>query len=246
MPRALVFVSGATRGIGLALARHVPFEPARVIDASRHGAPASAASPAVHLAVDLATHAGWDALAACFEREIACFDGERVIFFHNAGTLEPIGFAGEVEPHAYRANVLLNGAAPQILGDAFLRATRATRARCDLVMVSSGAAHSVYEGWSSYCAGKAALDHWVRTVGAEQTRRGGRCRVIAVAPGVVATEMQAQIRLTREHDFPAVAHFHELFAEGALRSPDEVARDLWGLLQSDRLENGTVLDLRAR
>lgn len=246
MLHALVFVSGATSGIGLAIARSVPFSPARVIDASRRGAPPDAASPAVHLAADLATPAGWDVLAACFERELAAFDGERAVFFHNAGTLDPIGFAGEVDARAYRANVLLNSAAPQILGDAFLRAARSTRARCDLVMVSSGAARSVYEGWSSYCAGKAAMDQWTRTVGAEQARRGGRGRVIAVAPGVVATEMQAQIRRTAEHDFPDVARFHGLLSEGALRSPDEVARDLWSLVLDDAIENGAVLDLRTR
>ena len=140
--------------------------------------------------------------------------------------------------------MLLNSAAPQLLGDAFLRAARHSRARCDLVFVSSGAAYSVYEGWSSYCAGKAAVDHWTRTVGAEQARRGGRCRVLSIAPGVVATGMQDEIRRTPERDFPEVARFVALLEQGALRSPDDVARDLWRLVLDDGVENGAVLDLR--
>ena len=63
--------------------------------------------------------------------------------------------------------VLLDSASPQVLGDAFLRAARETHAECHVVMISSGAAFTVFEGWSAYCAGKAAMDQWVRTAGAE-------------------------------------------------------------------------------
>jgi benzil reductase ((S)-benzoin forming) len=148
-----------------------------------------------------------------------------------------------VDLAAYARNVLLNSAAPQVLGAAFLRAARRTRARCQLVMISSGAASNVYEGWTSYGAGKAAVDQWVRTAGAEEARRGGGCQVIAVAPGVVATAMQEQIRSTSNQDFPEVQRFVELHEEGVLRPPEEVARELWSLLDGE-LENGAVLDLR--
>ena len=182
-------------------------------------------------------------MAKAFAQEMAGFAGERVVFFHAAGTLTPIGFAGEVVPAAYRRNVLVNSAAPQVLGDAFLRAAQTTRARCDLVFISSGAAHSIYEGWTSYGAGKAAVDQWTRTAGAEQARRGGRCRVLAVAPGVVATAMQEEIRRTAARNFPQVSRFLELHKTGALREPDEAAREIWALLARD-FQNGAVLDLR--
>jgi NAD(P)-dependent dehydrogenase (short-subunit alcohol dehydrogenase family) len=112
-----------------------------------------------------------------------------------------------------------------------------------LLNIGSGAAHNVYVGWSAYCAGKAAADHWVRTAGAEQQRRGGRCRILSVAPGIVATAMQEQIRATDERDFPQVERFRAFHADGDLRDPDDVARELWDLLDRD-LENGAVLDLR--
>jgi benzil reductase ((S)-benzoin forming) len=112
-----------------------------------------------------------------------------------------------------------------------------------LVIISSGAAHSVYEGWTSYGAGKAAVDQWVRTAGAEQSHRGDRCRVLAVAPGVVATAMQEQIREMPERDFPEVAKFVELHESGALREPETVAREILDLIDRD-LPNGAVVDLR--
>jgi len=236
---ALVLITGASSGIGRALADSVPFDAARIIDISRRGG-----AGVEHVCADLAEPAGWRAVSALFAAEVAGFQGQRVVFVHSAGTLEPIGYAGEVEPAAYARQVLLNSAAPQVLGDAFLRAARQTRAACDVLMISSGAAHSVYEGWSAYCAGKAAMDQWVRTAGAEQRRRGDRCRVVAVAPGIVETAMQQEIRSTPRDAFPEVAKFEQLHREGALRSPAEVARALWALLDGE-LENGAVLDLRA-
>jgi NAD(P)-dependent dehydrogenase (short-subunit alcohol dehydrogenase family) len=236
--RYLVFVSGGSSGIGAALARAVPWKGSRVLNLSRR-----AASGLEQLTLDLAEPAGWDAAARAFAQEMAGFGGERVVFFHSAGTLTPIGYAGEVDSLAYRRNVLLNSAAPQILGDAFLRAAQKTGACCDLVFISSGAAHNIYEGWTSYSAGKAAVDQWTRTAGAEQARRGGRCRVLAVAPGVVATAMQAEIRSSAPRDFPEVSRFLELEKFGALRAAEDAARDIWALLARG-FENGAVLDLR--
>lgn len=234
----VVLLTGASSGIGLALACAVPFPGARVIDISRRGA-----EGCEHFAADLADPGSWPKVAELFAREVAGFGGERVFFFHCAGALEPIGFAGEVESEAYARNVLLNSAAPQVLGQAFLAAARSTRARCDLVMIGSGAARHVYEGWTSYGAAKAAVDQWVRTAGAEQDRRGGRCRVLSVAPGVVETPMQEEIRAMSPEQFPEVGRFVELYEKGELRDPERVAGEIWALLERE-LANGAVIDLR--
>ena len=232
----IVFVSGASRGLGAALARHAP--PAvRVLDLSRSGG--EYGRPCEHVAVDLASEPGWRQAAECFDRELARRAGERAVFFHNAGTLDPIGYAGEVDSDAYTRNVLLNAAAPPILGSAFLAAAAKHGCRAELVLVSSGAADKVYEGWSAYCAGKAAVEHWVRTVGAEQVRRGG-ARVLSVRPGVVDTQMQTEIRATDARDFPEVARFVDRHAAGSLRAADDVARALWALLERD-VPSGSVL-----
>lgn len=238
MTAPLVFVTGGSSGIGKALIETLPWPGARVLNLSRRAAPASE-----HVAVDLATPAGWERAAACFERELAGFEGELAVLVQSAGTLTPIRFAGEGELAPYRTNVLLNSAAPQILGDAFLRALSASRARGWLLCIGSGASRNAYEGWSGYCAGKAATDHWVRTAGAEQARRGDRCRILCVAPGIVETPMQAEIRATAERDFPQVERFRELHRDGELRDPLAVARELWALRER-KLPNGAVIDLR--
>jgi len=239
MAKRLVIVTGGSSGIGRALTRAVAWSEARVIEVSRRGA-----EGLEHVAADLAEPAGWRAVAELFEREVAGFEGDEVVFVHAAGTLEPMGFAGEVDATGYTRQVLLNSAAPQVLGDAFLRAAGSSRAPCRLVMISSGAASNIYPGWTAYGAGKAAVDQWVRTAGAEQERRGGRCRVISIAPGVVATPMQEEIRAMDEADFPEVERFRELHAAGELRDPDAVAVEIWKLLERDDWANGAVVDLR--
>jgi len=238
MSKDLVFITGASSGIGSALARAFAARDARIIGISRRGA-----AVGEHFAVDLADPGSWPRVAALFSKEIARATPGRALLLHCAGTLDPMGFAGEVDSAAYTRNVLLNSAAPQVLGAAFLRAVHDSGAGGHLLMISSGAAHNVYEGWTSYGAGKAAVDQWARTAGAEQERRGGRCRVLAVAPGVVATAMQDEIRAMSEHEFPEVAKFVELHDSGALREPETVAEEILDLLDRD-LPNGAVVDLR--
>jgi benzil reductase ((S)-benzoin forming) len=237
MTTSLIWISGGSSGIGRALALAVPWDGARVISISRSGP-----EGIEHLGADLSDPASWPEVGRSFERELRDFDGERAVFVQAAGTVEPIGFAGEVDTAAYSTNVVLNSAAPQVLGHLFLAASRHLEVPRHLVVLSSGAARSVYAGWSSYGAAKAALDQWVRNVGAEQAARGG-ARVISVAPGTVDTGMQAALRATSEDDFPSRQKFVDLHDAGKLADPDDVARDLWALLDRD-LDNGSVVDLR--
>lgn len=170
------------------------------------------------------------------------FDGEHVAFVHAAGTIEPIGFTADVDSDAYLRSVLVNSAAGQVLGQQFLAAAHSLDTRCHLVMLTSGAARSVYPGWASYGAGKAALDQWVRNVGAEQDVRGG-VQVLSIAPGTVDTAMQDKLRQTSEADFPSRQKFLDLHAQGKLADPVQVAEQIWALITRDP-PNGSVLDLR--
>ncbi len=238
MSGSLIWISGASRGIGAALAGSVPWPGARVIGVSR----SRPAAGVEHLAADLTDPASWPVVGESFRRELDGFSGDRVVFVHAAGTLDPVGFAGEVDAAAYEANVLLNSASPQVLGHLFLSAACGVAADRHLVMLTSGAARNVYPGWAAYGAGKAATDQWVRDVGAEQSRRGG-VNVVSIAPGVVDTAMQARIRHSHEDDFPDRQKFVDLHEGRKLASPADVARSIWSLLDRG-LANGSVVDLR--
>ena len=236
----LIFVSGASSGIGAALTAHLsPMPNVAVATFSR-----SELDSEHHLSVDLSDPGEWASVGDWMTSVADQVQPNALWFFHCAATLNPIGFAGEVDAEAYAANVVLNSASPQVLGDRFIALAKRLAVRAVMVQISSGAATKPYPGWSSYCAAKAAVDHWTRTVGKELEERGDPITAISVAPGVVETPMQAEIRGMHESDFPNVQRFRDLESEGILRSPSDVARDLWALATRDDLENGAVLDLR--
>jgi len=237
LSRMLVWITGASAGIGAALAATIPYE-AEIIDISRRGG----TQGTHHVAADLSDPASWPSVEADFIRRLTGFDGDRVVFVHNAATLTPLGPADGVDTAEYTRNVLLNSAAAQVLGQAFLQAVSGLRCEQHLIMLSSGAALRPYEGESSYCAGKAAVDHWVRVVGLEQQRRQPGCRVISVAPGSVDTAMQAELRSSHDDLLPNARRFRELEARGGLSRPEDVARKIWSLLNRS-LENGSVLHI---
>lgn len=241
MSDVLLWITGASSGIGAAMVETAPYDDVHIVDISRSGG-----TPGTeHLPADLSDPAAWSAVAAHFAARLAEFDGSHVVFVHAAAALGPIGFVGEVDHAAYQQTALLNAAAPQVLGGALLRALEAAEfsGTADLVFISSGAARKPIEGWSAYCAGKAGQDMWVRTVGAEQRRRGTGRRVLSIAPGVVATSMQEQIRATDPRDFPSVDRFHQLHAGGELLDPTHSAERVWALVTGDA-ESGDVLDIR--
>ncbi len=243
----LTIITGASSGIGAAMAVAAADAGHTVATVSRRP------GPGTHLAADLAEPDAWSTVGDWADELIASSDWARVTLIHNAGTLDPIGFAGEVDHAAYQTNVLLNSASAQVLGDRFVAS--AARAGCPamLMIISSGAGKNPYPGWSSYCAGKAATDMWCRTAGLEQTMRESAISVLSMAPGVVATDMQAMIRDQDETAFPNVARFHEMHEGGQLGDPAEVGTAIFALAQQTcdgttyrgaTLTNGAILDIR--
>jgi NAD(P)-dependent dehydrogenase (short-subunit alcohol dehydrogenase family) len=237
--RIVVWISGASAGLGAALAATVPFENAELVDLSRRGGTPGAH----HVAVDLADPQSWPTVDKDFRQRIEATDPELVLFIHNAGTLTPLGPADRVDTAQYTRNVLLNSAAAQVLGQSFLSAVSGRDCEQHLIMMSSGAAIHPHEGESSYCAGKAAVDQWVRTVGLEQQHRRPGCRVLSFSPGAIDTGMQAELRAARPELVPESGRFRELEALGRLSKPETVARTVWSLLDRD-IANGSVLHIK--
>lgn len=64
------------------------------------------------------------------------------------------------------------------------------KANGSIIFVSSGASVKPYYGWSCYCAAKAAINSYAMSIASEDKE----VRTIAVAPGVVDTQMQVDIR----------------------------------------------------
>jgi benzil reductase ((S)-benzoin forming) len=224
----IVWISGATSGIGAGLARTCPHPGAEIINLSRHDHPDFAT-----VRFDLRQPDTWDRVADHFTERLATFRGQRAIFIHNAFFYDDHRFAGEGDAGAYRDEVTANVVAPLILGDAFLRAARpAVEAGVEvgLLQMSSGAAKLTYPGTTIYSAGKAAMEQWVRVVRAERRHRGQGPWVIAVRPGFVDTPSSHRDATQSVESYPLVPSVVEALARGEAQNPDIVAAQIWASL----------------
>jgi benzil reductase ((S)-benzoin forming) len=138
------------------------------------------------------------------------------------------------------ASVSVNVTAPLLFADRFIAASAGAPDR-RLLHVSSGAARSAYPGWSIYCATKAALDHHARAIALENHPG---LRVASLAPGVIDTGMQAEIRATPGDRFHLRQRFVALKEQGLLTCPAVAARQLVDHLLGDPFGDPVIADLR--
>jgi NAD(P)-dependent dehydrogenase (short-subunit alcohol dehydrogenase family) len=161
------------------------------------------------------------------------------LLVNNAGVVSPVGPLNEQDPAAVVRAVSLNVAAPMALAAAVVRAAGDAEKR--ILHISSGAGRNAYPGWSVYCATKAALDQHARAVALDGDKR---VKAVSLAPGVIDTGMQAEIRATPEERFPMRERFVQLKSQGALTAPEECARAVVNYLLSGRFGSKAVDDIR--
>jgi NAD(P)-dependent dehydrogenase (short-subunit alcohol dehydrogenase family) len=237
-------LTGHTKGLGAALAADLLDRGIRVLGLARGMAPALAArfpQSLTEVELDLADSAALaDWLAGGVLRSwIARCD--TVLLINNAGTVQPVGPLVSQDPGAVARAVALNVAAPLMLASAVASA-REPRADARIVHISSGAGRNPYPGWSVYCATKAALDQHARAAALDPNVN---LRICSLAPGVIDTGMQAEIRATPLEQFPLRQRFEQLKSAGELADPAQCARQLVDYLLSPHFGHSPVEDLRS-
>jgi NAD(P)-dependent dehydrogenase (short-subunit alcohol dehydrogenase family) len=191
----VAIVTGASRGIGAAVARALADAGASVMLAARTVAQAEANAREIRAAGGKATTFACDVAdyAACqrLVHETAERFGLPDLLVNNAGVIEPISTVGVGDPSEWARSIGIN-----LIGAYY--AIRAVlpgmieRGHGSIINVSSGAAHRPQEGWSAYCAGKAGLAMLTRSIDLEHRAAG--IRVFGFQPGTTDTDMQVIIR----------------------------------------------------
>ena len=216
----IAVITGASRGLGAGMAERFAQRGVTVAACARTepSVEGAAMTASVDVADGPAVHG--------FADEVAARLGPIDLWVNNAGILDPMGplrtlSTDDVEHHL-RVNVMgvVHGT------QAFLRHRHPDGV---LVNISSGAALKGRAGWAAYCAGKAAVDRITEAVQLEEAATG--LRAYAVAPGVVDTAMQEQIRGSTEDVFPDVDAFRRLKEAGAFNTPPYVADRILDLLE---------------
>lgn len=167
-----------------------------------------------------------------------------ITLINNAGTVNPIGDIGNKNTKAIINNIDTNLKAPILLTEFFVNKTQNINKPKYILNISSGAGRKPYAGWGTYCATKAGLDLFTSCVGIEQETKKHPIKIISFAPGVVDTNMQINIRSTKEEDFKAVKRFINLKNNNQLLSPEFVSQKLLKLLPSKLTANGKLYDIR--
>ncbi|MES2760183.1 MAG: SDR family oxidoreductase [Pseudomonadota bacterium] len=236
-------LTGHSKGLGAAIAADLLTRGIAVLGLARGAATHLAARfPALlrQTELDLADS---DALRAWLAGgDLAAWQAgcDTVLLINNAGTVQPVGPLALQDAGAVGRAIALNVAAPMMLASA-VAAACAPPAACRILHVSSGAGRGAYPGWSVYCATKAALDQHARAVALDQNRN---LRICSLAPGVIDTGMQAEIRATSLERFPLRQRFEQLKRDGELADPAGCARALVDYLLADRFGAVPVDDLR--
>jgi len=180
-------ITGASRGLGLALARALAQRSWRLVIDAR-GAEALEAARAELAEVTEVVAIPGDVADATHREALIVAAGPRIdLLVNNASLLGPspqpalADYPLDVLERVYRVNVL----APLAL---FQAARGRLQPGAVVVNVSSDAAVEPYEGWGGYGSSKAALEQLGRILGAEHPD----LRVLVVDPGDMRTQMHQE------------------------------------------------------
>lgn len=240
-------LTGHTRGLGASIAEQLLARGVHVLGLSRKTHPTLAMATHGHfeqVTLDLGDTAELARWLASDSLSRFASGASQIVLINNAGSVQPIG---PLEAQSYDAianAVSLNVTAPLMLSAALMAVTSTPGfAGVDrrIMHISSGAARNATAGWSVYCATKAALDHHARAVALDQ---GLPLRIASVAPGVVDTDMQGEIRSSAVEHFPALDRFEALKREGKLVTPAETSQKLLDYLFSDAFGKAVTADVR--
>ena len=253
MQKELFILTGASRGMGAAIAGHLLEAGHVLLCMSRHrndalaaraGAASASGARCEQWEIDLAQPAeaaarlqAW--LAAVDAREFAT-----ATLINNAAALTRIGTIDACTDAELASALRVGLEAPMLLTAAFLRATRGWPAHKRVLNISSGLGRRAMAGQAPYCAAKAGMDHFTRALALDEAHRPGGARVVSLAPGVIDTDMQVHLRSADPADFPDQPAFIGFQRSGQLASASDAAASVLAYLNRPDFGSQPVADVR--
>jgi NAD(P)-dependent dehydrogenase (short-subunit alcohol dehydrogenase family) len=232
--KTTALVTGASRGLGRALAEQLAATGARVVLVAR-------SEPELSSVVDAIRSKGGEAHGLAFDVSrkediyplvgaAAALVGPIDLLIHNASRLgpTPLRLLLDTECEDLSSVLETNLVGPFRLSRA-IAGSMALRRTGTIVHVSSDASVNAYERWGAYSVSKAALDHLSRLWAAELRERG--VRVLAVDPGEMDTVMHRAA--LPDADVATLAR------------PDDVAARIIALLRVDQVPSGSRIEAQS-
>jgi NAD(P)-dependent dehydrogenase (short-subunit alcohol dehydrogenase family) len=234
LERRTVLITGASRGLGAALARNLARAGARLALVARQPEPLSRVVDAIRaeggeahgLTYDIADKFSIHPLAAAAAELLGSVD----VLVHNASELGkvPLRLLLDTDCEDFERVLAANLVGPFRLTK-IIAGSMALRRSGTIVHVSSDASVNAYPRWGAYGVSKAALDHLARSLAVELSEHG--VRVFSVDPGDMNTELH---RAAVPDADPR-----------SLAAPEDVAAAIVRMLESDGVAVGARLEARS-
>jgi benzil reductase ((S)-benzoin forming) len=250
MTQHLYVLTGGSRGMGLAIAEQL-VQPGNTLICISRNQQASLAAQAQALGVHLEqwTHDLADGATASFalkswleQQDAGHF--QSVTLINNAGVIPNIGPLSQADPHNLAMALRVGLEAPMQLCAAFLGATENWHMPRKVVNISSGLGRRAMASQAGYCAAKAGMDHFTRCLALDEALKPNGAKVTSLAPGVIDTDMQIQLRGAAPEKFPDQSGFQQLKTTGMLTSPADAAKRILNYIARPDFGSQPVSDVR--
>ncbi len=252
MTQHLTILTGASRGMGHAIALQLLQAGHTLVCISRKSNPTLATAAAAAGA----TFEEWHhdlAQSVPVAQKLGHWLGHQgaqqwssVTLINNAGTLAKLAPLRDADAGDLSQALRVGLEAPMQLTAAFLHATRDWTGVRKVLNISSGLGRRAMASQAGYCAAKAGMDHFTRCVALDEALKANGAKVCSLAPGVIDTDMQIQLRGADGHDFPDRGNFENLQQTGKLSSPADAAAQVLGYLARADFGTNPVADVRDR
>jgi NAD(P)-dependent dehydrogenase (short-subunit alcohol dehydrogenase family) len=250
MNTSLYILTGASRGMGLAMAEQLLQKGNALLCISRHANPDLALAaqkadvPLTQWTHDLADTEGVSERLRDWLQNQNPADFACASLINNAGVIPPIAPLRQSQPAELALALRVGLEAPMALSAAFLGATQAWPVARKVLNISSGLGRYPMASQAAYCAAKAGMDHFTRCLALDEALYANGAKVCTLAPGVIDTDMQVQMRGAAGEAFPDQSKFLQLKAQGQLSSPAQAAQQVLRFLARPDFGNEPVADVR--
>jgi benzil reductase ((S)-benzoin forming) len=249
MKKHLYIVTGASRGMGYAMAQQLLKPEHDVLCISRN----SRDELDAFAAANGATLTQWradlsDASKLCDElRAWLAAKGDHfasATLINNAALLPKISPLREATSANIAMTLRVGLESVMQLTAAFLGATQSWTCSRKVLNISSGNGRRAMASQSIYSAVKAGMDHYTRCVAEEEKLVANGARLCSLAPGIIDTDMQTHLRDTDPAKFPSHQAFVEYKRDGHLLTPEAGAARVLAYLAHEDFGANPVADVR--
>lgn len=250
MSQHLFILTGASRGMGLAMAEQLLCSDNFLLCISRNtnGALTSLSeklgSKLEQWPMDLEHSVETAAMLTQWlqSRKTGSFASATLI--NNAGVIPKVAPLSDSDPVDLARALRVGLEAPLLLSAAFLHATQAWNVPRKILNISSGLGRRPLASQSGYCAAKAGMDHFTRCMALDEALKPDGAKVCSLAPGVIDTDMQVQLRNADASAFPDRKNFVDLKSSGRLTSPADAATQILAYLKRPDFGHDPIADIR--